>query len=190
MSKKKLFITISIILVISIVIVLLVVSINKDKDMINKNMEIIKDSYNNLSDNVDEYNRIRTELSGKLSDFIYESYEEEHDSYIELLNIYNNNIKNIDENVEKINGRCQFIYSDKDVNKICDSYKKIYEKLINIYIDDINNYNDKITSYNNYKESNIELFGLIYNEYLDYNNDKIYEGKDITDTSVLNENNN
>ena len=102
MKNKKIILTIGIILIISIFIVLLVVSINNDKEKTNKNMEIIKENYNNLSNNVNEYNQIRTDLSNKLNDFIYEDYEEEHNSYLELLNKYNSNIKNIDNNINEI----------------------------------------------------------------------------------------
>ena len=51
MKNKKIILTTGIILIIIIFIVLLVSSINNDKEKTNKNMEVIKDNYNNLSNN-------------------------------------------------------------------------------------------------------------------------------------------
>ena len=88
-----------------------------------------------------------------------------------------NNINKIDDYVETINSKCNVIYSDIEVNKICDSYDTLYEKLINLYVQDLNNYNNKITSYNEYKKESIELFNQIHKDYIDYNKDNTYEGR-------------
>ena len=55
------------------------------------------------------------------------------------------------------------IYEDKNINKICDSYQELYEKIINLYVLDINNYNKKIDGYNNYKNENIDNYEMIHN---------------------------
>ena len=89
---------------------------------------------------------LRRDLSDKLNDFIYDKYPNEHDVYFELINKYNDNIKNIDKSVNNIDSRCDVIYNDISVNKICDSYEVLYEKLINLYVTDINNYNDWVGS--------------------------------------------
>ena len=181
-NNKKIILIISITLISSLIIILtlFVLNIVNDKKISNKNMQLIKTNYNELSTLVTEYNQIRTKLSEKLNNFIYEEYPKEHNSYIELLNKYNNNIKDIDSKVNNINTKCDVLYSDISINKICDSYKVLYEKLINLYITDINTYNNKIISYNEYKEKNeYEEMELIHKEYLDYNQDKQYEGKDV-----------
>ena len=87
-------------------------------------------------------------------------------------------IKKIDNNIDKIDKRCKIIYEDKNINKICDSYQELYEKIINLYVLDINNYNKKIDGYNNYKNENIDNYEMIHNEYIDYNDDGVYEGID------------
>lgn len=178
-KKIKLIIIIGIILVIIIILSLFIMNIINDKKETDKNMEIINTNYNELSANVKEYNQIRTDLSGKLNNFIYEKYPEEHNSYIEILNRYNENIKKIDTNINNIDNLCNVIYKDISINKICNSYKDTYEKLINLYISDLNNYNNKIVSYNEYKGTDTSLFELIHKDYIDYNNDKEYEGKDV-----------
>lgn len=158
---------------------LFIVNMVKDRNETNNNMEIINSNYNELSVNVNEYNQIRTELSGKLNNFIYEKYSLEYDGYVELLNKYNENIKKIDLNIENINDRCLVIYKDISINKICNSYKVMYEKLVNLYVSDLNNYNNKVSSYNEYKNTDISLYEMIHKDYIDYNDDKEYEGKDL-----------
>lgn len=178
-KKTYLIIGISLVLILLILITIFVINLNNDKKISEENMQIIKDNYNELSINVTEYNQVRTELSELLNNFIYENYKNEHEEYTNLLNKYNSNINKIDKNINSIESRCNVIYKDSAVNKICDSYKTLYEKLINLYVSDINNYNNKITSYNEYKKEEIELHKLIHQDYIDYDNNKEYEGKDV-----------
>jgi len=173
-SKKVILIGVGVMIL--VIIIILVIGIVNDKRESNENMGLIKDNYELLSNNVTEYNQIRSDLSNKLNNFIYDDYSKEHDSYVELLTKYNNNIGLIAGNVSEINSKCNVIYSDINVNKICDSYGLLYEKLINLYVMDLNNYNYKISSYNEYKKDHISLFNMIYNEYIDYNDDGKYEG--------------
>ncbi|MBQ2873306.1 MAG: hypothetical protein IJE89_04845 [Bacilli bacterium] len=184
MNKKKIIIIISIsIIVIIILITLIIFNTIKNKNLTKENMEIITTNYEELSINVNEYNNVRTKLSEKLNNFIYEKYKNNHEEYLSILLEYNNIIKKIDNNVDNINDKCNFIYKNISVNKICNSYQMIYEKLINLYISDINIYNNKITSYNEYKSESINLFELIHTDYIDYNNDNIYEGIDTNEVN-------
>ena len=178
-KNKKYLIIIGIVLLIVTIISVLVINITKERKNLRKNIEIIEYNYNELKTNVEEYNQIRTELSTKLNDFIYDKYASEHESYTTILTNYNNVIKNIDKNISNLDDKCNVIYSDLNINKICDSYKITYEKLINLYISDLTNYNNKINSYNEYKGTEINLFELVHKEYIDYNDDYKYEGKDV-----------
>lgn len=176
-KSKKLIIIISILVLLIGGISLLIVNIMKDKKEITKNIEVIKYNYNELSQNVLEYNGIRRELSEKLNNFMYDKFLNDKEEYEEILTKYNTNINKIDNNIKNIDDRCKNIYNDKDINNICKSYKTNYEKIINIYINDLTNYNNKVTSYNEYKNENNSLFELIHKDYIDYNNDNVYEGR-------------
>lgn len=176
----KIVIIFGILILIIGLISILIANIMKEKKESTKNMEIIEYNYTELIANVSEYNQIRSDLSNKLNNFIYDNYLSEHESYVELLTKYNNNIKEIDKNISNINERCNVIYKDLSINKICDSYQITYEKLINLYVADLINYNNKITSYNEYNDGeDISLFELVHKDYIDYNKDNVYEGKDV-----------
>ena len=120
-NKKTIIITSGVVLVLLITIILILNIVN-DKKNSQKNMQIIKYNYNELSVAVTEYNQIRTDLNELLNNFIYEEYPNKHNSYIELLNKYNSNIDKIDRYIKEINDKCDVIYSDISINKICDSY--------------------------------------------------------------------
>ena len=178
MSNKKNLIISIIIVIIVLLIALIIINISKSKKQTNINKEMIIKSYNNLTTSVKSYNEVRTKYDEMTKDFVLSTYKSKQTEYEELLNKYNDIIKNIDSEVTQLNGYCTQLYDDGEVNKICDGYKNLYEKLINIYVTDLNNYNDKIKAYNEYQNESLKLFTMVHNDYIDYNEDKIYEGRD------------
>ena len=76
----------------------------------------------------------------------------------------------------------QIYYNDASVNSQCSNYKNIYEQVINYFVGDIKLYNDNVLKYNEYQKS-IQSSLLVNNyvtdkNYIDYNGDKKYEGKE------------
>ena len=107
-----------------------------------------------------------------------DSYKDKEEEFSELFKDYSKEINNIDNYINNINLRCNGIYNDSEINKVCNSYKLVYEKVINLYVSDIDNYNKFIEEYNEYKKENIELIEKVH-DYIDYNNDEKYEGRDV-----------
>lgn len=177
MQKKQIIMIIGILLIIFLG-AFIVYNINKSKKINLENTNIIKEAYNNLTVDIKEYNGIRTEYNEMLSNFIMDNYEEEKPKYTTLLNNYNETIKKIDASVNKLDSKCNVLYNDATINKICSNYKQMYEKLINLYITDINKYNSNIAKYNEYKNDSLSPFEKVHNDYIDYNNDGNYEGSD------------
>ena len=74
-------------------------------------------------------------------------------------------------------------YPDGTIDSKCNNYKVIYEQVINYFVTDINNYNNNIKKYNEYQKSiNSNLILNIYKtdkDYIDYNEDKIFDGKEV-----------
>ncbi len=179
MKKNKKTIIILLIILITIALIsVITASFLKDKQKLSEDMEIIKNNYQELNENVSSYNTIRTNYNKLSKDFYYETYQEKHENYVKLLTNYNEVIKKIDKNIEEIDSRCEAIYKDISVNNICSSYKILYEKLINLYIVDLKTYNNKLKGYNENKNDTIEEFAMIHSEYIDYNKDNTYEGID------------
>ncbi len=188
MKKVRNIIIVLITLVLGSGIIFLVYNILNANKLKKENIDEIKNTYNDLTQNINEYNDIRTKYNEKLSSFVLTTYEEEHEEYTNLLKEYNENIKKIDTNIDKLKEKCNILYNDININKICSNYETMYEKIINIYVTDLNMYNDKIKKYNEYKNKEIALFEMIHKDYIDYNEDNAYEGRDIDETTKEKEN--
>ena len=169
-SKKKLIIgIISIILVTAITIFVLMIA--KDRKEKKNNMEIIRNNYNLLATSINNYNEIRSKYSEMSTVLIIKSYKDKHEEFVTLLAEYNKEMKNIDNYISNIKMRCTGIYSDSEINKICSSYKTVYEKVVNLYVSDIDNYNNFITKYNESKNESLEIVEKVHEDYIDYDGD-------------------
>lgn len=177
-NGKRLGIALVILTIIIIVIGVVLSIINNNEEQQQENMEIIRDSYTNLSANVIDNIELRKELINKLSTFNNANYPNEHEEYIELLNKYNDNVKQITENVEEMDARCNQEYVDATINILCRSYGDLYEEVVNIYITTVKDYNNKITNYNLNSETDYDLYPMIHEDYIDFNQDGKFQGKD------------
>ena len=181
-SKKSILIGIILIIFIAFVVIFILTT-RKDKLETERNMENIKKNYNLLTNSVNKYNEIRTKYGEMSSVLLMDKYEESHEEYTKLLSDYNKVMKDIDTYITNISFRCKHNYSDSEVNKVCDNYQELYEKLVNLYINDINNYNKFIDKYNEYKNTELEKIELVHKDYIDYNNDNVYEGREEREES-------
>lgn len=182
MSSKKIIVFGIIIIGTILFIGLFINRVNNDKEKIEKNIGLIKDSYNSLKEEVGKYNDKRNEISMFINNFYYDTIEEKHSSNIENLNKYDTIIKNITDVIEELDNLCNIKYTDEGVDKICSSYKTDYETLVNVFVNDFKIYNNKIQKYNTDNNGSLDLFESKYiNAYIDYNNDNVYLKKDEND---------
>ena len=179
-SKKNVLIGVILIIVLAVIIIL-VININKDRKNIELNESSIKKSYGLLSDKVSEYNQIREDFNELSTGLLLDNYKEKHEEFITLLTKYNEVISNIDDYAVNIKAKCSNVSSVSEVSSICNGYEQIYEKLVNLYVNDIKKYNTIVTKYNEYKKEEIPMFEMIHEEYIDYNNDNVYEGRDSSE---------
>ena len=175
--KKELIIGIIVIVILTLISIIIISAIRTSKE--NKNdTKVIESSYALLTENIKEYNEIRTKYTGMLGDLFLEDYQDKHDDFVDLLTEYNKNMQRIDLSITNINLKCNRLYKNSNVNKICKSYKEVYEKVVNLYVSDLNNYNSTVKKYNEYKNEKVSLFEMIHDEYIDYNKDGNYEGRE------------
>ena len=93
------------------------------------------------------------------------------------------NLENIENNSEKLKENCVVKFADPNVNSKCTIFKSTYEAANNYYISDIKDYNKTVEEYNEWAEKNnkeklnkIKL--TIYKDYIDYDEDGEYFGKE------------
>lgn len=180
--KNKNTVIIGIILTIVIAfLVIFIVNLNKDKKNMQLNVSSIKKSYELLSSSVTEYNTIREHFNELSSGLLLDKYKDKHEEFVTLLTEYNKVMKNIDSYVVNIKAKCTNVSSASEVGSICTGYDRTYEKLVNLYVNDINKYNEILAKYNEYKHEEVSAFECIYEDYIDYNNDNVYEGRDSSE---------
>ena len=181
MKKKYLFIGIGFVLFLTVIVccLLLIKSFNKDKQEVLENGNIINDSYDKVKSEVTEYNQMRIDIASLIDNFYYSTIANEYEANLEKFKKYDNIVNNITNEINVIDGKCNQIYQDKNINDICNNYKNDYETIVNVFVNDINNYNNKLANYNKDEEQYLELFKSSYiSDYIDYNNDGMYLKKD------------
>lgn len=178
MKNKRIVVIVSILVIMVALLTVFFVNITKDSKNTKLNVDSIKKSYALLTDSVNKYNETREKFNTLTTGLVLDNYKEKHDEFIELLTNYNKIINNIDNYVANIKAKCALVSSTSEVSNICASYDTTYEKLVNLYVNDINKYNEIITKYNEFKKEELALFEAVYEDYIDYNNDNVYEGRD------------
>lgn len=175
--KKFIVIILSIVVIFCMILTIFLIKLKDEQDLARENMTEITSNYQLVSEKVTEYNQLRLTLNDYMKNFYFDTYLANESRYLETLNNYDQVLKDIQNYIQIIESKCTVIYKDSTVNSICQTYQGLYEKLVNLYVTDITNYNSKIIGYNDYKNSDIELYPMLYQEYLDYNKDNIYEGQ-------------
>lgn len=180
--KKRHIIIIITIMIIIIVILGIIKFIKNFQNDANKSQVImneITEYYSKLEENILEYNKNRETLNDKTSSYYQESFNTDYLNIINNLKEYDQTISKIKTNIEIINKDCgNNIFSNANVNNICNTYQETYEKIINVYMNDVNNFNNLVDLYNKETSSDLMKFTSNYiTDYIDYNNDGKYEEK-------------
>lgn len=187
MNSKKIalaMITLSFILIISGGVSSFVLGLKKDKEEILKRINEVNDEFEVFSTNTSVFEEFRDELYNVvLSNVYYDTMYDEDKSVKNKLSNYENLVDELTRNTKKLNNLCEDVYyPDSKVNTKCNNYKSIYEQVVNYFVSDINVYNENVKKYNDYqKNNNSDLRVNKYKtnkKYIDYNNDKEYDGKE------------
>ncbi len=161
-----------------------VVSLKEDRVATLARMSDIKDEYKNFSNSVDVFNDIRNSLYLNVFENMYIDTMSSKDKEIKetLLN-YESSVNDVAKTVNKLSNLCGTIYfSNSNINDKCDGYANVYEQIVNAFVSDVTLYNNNVLQYNEYqKESGTDSLLSDYKtekKYIDYNNDKKFDGKD------------
>ena len=174
---------ISVILIIIIILIIggiikFIIDLNKEKAMTEETISLINSSYQELENNVREYNKYRGLISDNLSSYYKDSFLAKYNDLISNFEEYDKIILNISNNIDTIKNNCgDSLFANSEINDICNSYKSSYEEIVNVYIGDINNFNKFVNTYNS--ETGEELNKIkssVIDNYIDYNNDGEYRG--------------
>ena len=161
---KKLGISILIVLVLGITVGLICSkNFMEDKNKSLQKMNQIKESNNNLKENIISYNQNKKSITEYLSIYYEEQFIKDYPTIIDLFNKNETIIKEVSQQEKKLNTNCKNqIYRDKEVNNICKTHANTYQKLLEVYQKDIDSFNQTITIYNDNTEEKLNLFQSKY----------------------------
>lgn len=185
-TKKLPFIlmAISFVMIVSGCVSSFVFNLRSDQQKVRSKMIEVSDSFEDFSTNTSLFEEMRDELyTNVLKSVYYDSLFQDDKLIKNKLSNYENMVDELGKQAKLLDKMCEDVYyPESSVNNKCNNYKTIYEQVVNYFVGDIILYNNNIKSYNNYQATNGS--NLLLNEYkttkkyIDYNNDKEYEGKE------------
>lgn len=185
MKKKIIIMIITTIVILLIIfgIYRFIVGFKEDKELtIEKSKEIIEE-YNNFNKEVLTFAQKRDEIYKLRENTYLEEFSKNVDGWNQLMEIHTNNIKNIEKSSKILKENCIVKFADPNVNSKCTIFKSTYEAANNYYITDVKSYNKIVKEYNEWAENNgqeklKQIEYSLYKNYIDYDKDGEYFGKE------------
>lgn len=161
---KKLGISIIGILLVGIIVgVIYTKNITEDQNKSRQKMNLIKENNNQIKVAILSYNQNKKAITEYLSIYYEEQFIKDYPNIINLFNQNESLIQSISQNEKILTSNCQNqIYQEKEVNQICNTHSKTYQKLLEVYQKDIESLNKMVALYNEGNEDKLALFQSQY----------------------------
>lgn len=174
--------TLSLILIISGGFSTFLVGLREDKENTLNLMKVVDDEFETFSANTSVFENFREDLyEDVLGGVVCDQLIQKNNDITNKFSNYENLVDELNKGVVKLDKLCKDVYyPNSSTNSKCSNYKNIYEQVNNYFVGDVNVYNKNIVSCNkNITDSNLLIKEYkTKKEYIDYNNDKKYEGKE------------
>lgn len=158
--------------------------LKKDREATLERMEDVKVQYRSFSDSIDVFNDLRNSLYLNVFENVYIDTMASNDVAVkEMLFNYESSVNGVTTAVLELSNLCGDIYFfDDNINEKCSGFSNVYEQVVNAFVSDVELYNNNILQYNEYQKESEEATLLesyvTEKEYIDYNNDKKFDGKE------------
>lgn len=134
-------------------------SIKKQNDTNNRLMENIKNTNQDITNEIQLYNENKKKIATYLSSYYAEQFQTDYETIYKLYQQEDQIMKKIEQKRTFLKKKCgQSLYPDQEVNSICNKYEKTYQKLLEVYQNDISAFNDTISLYNEDATQKLEYF--------------------------------
>ena len=178
------FLCLSLVLIISGGFSSFLINLREDHQQVLRKMDDVSLVFEGFSTNTSIFEEYRDTLYTEvLGNVYYETMYKTDKDVKEKLQEYESIVNDIHDNTKELDQLCgKAYYPDAEVNNMCVNYKSIYEQVVNYYVTDINTYNDNVQKYNEYQEAiksdkTVDTYQTDY-QYIDYNQDKVFDGKE------------
>ena len=187
MNSKKIayfLLTFSFIFIISGGVSSFLIGLQDDRVATLKRIDEVKDEFEIFSTNTSVFESARDELYNEvLANVFYDTMYLNDPTVKNKLSNYENLVDELTKNTNNMRKLCDdMYYPDSDINNKCNNYKSIYEQVVNYFVTDVNVYNTHIDKFNEYQinlNSGVSLEHYKTDKkFIDFNNDKKYDGKE------------
>ncbi len=152
--------------------------LKKDHEMVNTRIVDVNNTYEELTTNVSLFEDEREKLYGtSLKETYFDSFYSTNKEIIEKLSNFEAMVSEIEKKTKVMDNLCDTYYMDANANNKCSNYKLIYEQVNNYFVGDIKTYNKNVIAYNSVNVNRVNVYQTSRN-YIDYNKDKSFDGKD------------
>lgn len=186
--KKKIAILILIIGIVSLVAGITVFISNKNEE--NKKLENLKTSivndYEIFKSKVESFSDERTIIYQDLNSISYLiDVRTNYENFINEFTKYEETLNEIEASSKTLKVNClENTFTDTNINNKVEAFIITYEQAINYFIQDVEKFNQRIREYNDWIENSLETttytkleeYNSEYKEYVDINNDGIFNG--------------
>lgn len=158
-----------------------VISLKADREETQARMVVVNDSFEEFNASVTAFETARDTLyTESLGNLFYDTLVANDAKLKEKLSNYESIVDDVVKHVKVMDGLCKDVYyPDSDINSKCSNYKLIYEQVANYFMEDVKLYNTAIESFNAQQAGKgVPLVKYeTKKKYVDYNKDKVFEGK-------------
>lgn len=186
------FLVLSIVFIISGGVSTFILGLKADRTETLNRMVEVNDVFEIFSANTTAFENLRDELYNDVLGNLYYDNMYENDGIIKAkLSNYESLVDELGKNAKTLKNLCEDVYyPDGNVNNKCFNYKSIYEQVVNYFLSDVAVYNGNVKLYNDYQTANNLTYAVkeykTKKEYIDYNNDGVFDGKEEETTQEEN----
>lgn len=188
--KKRWKILVCILLILSVIGVFLyfyISSFKVDRQETLALMKEVNEDYPKFNKNMTEFVNKRNAFYKQKEEIYLEDMGKNTAAWITFMNEYAKIIENIESSSKRLKGHCKNNFGDINAKTQCNQFRVNYEAANNYYITDIKAYNNIVKEYNewliNHSSSYPKLNEIslsIYKDYIDYDEDGEYFGKEVS----------
>ena len=164
--------------------------LKEDRAATQEKMNKILEAYPNFNQAVNDFSNLRNQFYTYKEDLYLETLRDNAEVWNTFMSNYAGSIQKVEENAKALKENCNIEYGDVKVSTKCTNFKANYEAAMNYYISDVNLYNQMVSEYEKYNTENGGQYPnvnkaehVIYKDYIDYDEDGEYFGKEEVTTN-------
>ncbi len=184
-KQAKILSGLGILLIIIGLITNFTMSFKADKEEVSNRMEKVNENYEIFKREASNFNNTRDNLyNNSFAELYFETLNLSINNCLIELEKYEQKLDEMGKIAKELKDNCGDIYfPEADINNKCQNYATSYEEMVNYFMNDIIQVNKNIEEYNKYNTEHVTGIAPLqkYNttkNYIDFNNDKKYAGKE------------